>query len=259
MKKSSCIEIFTPQVDFYDRFKIAKDSGFNAVEFWTWQEKDISKIKNTCENLGLEISSISGDQDYSLCDPKHYEKYVEFAIKSFEVAKEIGAKCCVMHSNALGEGGVVLDHYNELSDATKFAQIFKGLQTLVPYAKKAGIIMVVEPLNTLVDHKGNFLKNTYDAADIVRIVDSPYCKVLYDIYHMHIMHGNIIETLRSCKDAIGHIHIADVPGRHEPGTGEINYRAVFKELENLKYDGYVAYELSPKGLYEDAVKAVMEF
>ncbi len=259
MKKSACIEMLSPKIDFYDRFKTAKESGFKSVEFWTWQEKDVIRIKNICEELELEISSISGDESYSLCDPKHYDKYMEFAIKSFEVAKNLGAKCCVMHSNALGEGGVVIDHYDNLSSATKYAQVYKGLSNLVPYAEKAGVRMVIEPLNAFLDHKGNFLVNTYDAVDIIKIVNSPYCKVLYDIYHMQIMHGNIIETLRSCIDYIGHIHVADVPGRHEPGTGEINYRAIFDELKTLNYTDYIGYELSPKDLYEDAVKAIMAF
>jgi len=76
-------------------------------------------------------------------------------------------------------------------------------------------------------------------------VDSPRLKLLYDIYHMQVMEGNIIHTLTSNLDVIGHVHVADVPGRHEPGTGELDYANIFKALQEAGYDGYVGFEFEP--------------
>jgi hydroxypyruvate isomerase len=96
-----------------------------------------------------------------------------------------------------------------------------------------------------VDHPGNFLSSTAQAAEIVGSVGSRWIKILYDVYHMQIMEGNILSTLRNNMDRIGYIHIADVPGRHEPGTGEINFPNVMKELREMGYNGFVGFELSP--------------
>jgi len=104
---------------------------------------------------------------------------------------------------------------------------------------------------------GNFLQTTQMAAEMCRLIDSPMLKILYDVYHMQINEGDICNTLTRYADQLGHIHIADVPGRHEPGTGEINYPKVLKHLEGLGYTGLVGYELFPELSTEIAVKAIM--
>ncbi len=81
---------------------------------------------------------------------------------------------------------------------------------------------------------------------MIRLIDSPRVKILYDVYHMQLNEGNICDTLTEFIDTIGHIHIADAPGRHEPGTGEINYPNVIKHLEKLGYNGTVGFELIPQ-------------
>ena len=96
------------------------------------------------------------------------------------------------------------------------------------------------------------------AAEIIRVVDSPRLKLLYDIYHMQLMEGDLANTIRANADVIGYIHIGDVPGRHEPGTGEINYKKVIRHLEECGYTGRVGYELFPLTDTAAAVKAIME-
>ena len=91
----------------------------------------------------------------------------------------------------------------------------------------------------------------------MRAVDSPRIKVLYDIYHMQIMEGNVIQTLTGNLDVIGHVHVADVPGRHEPGTGELNYANIFKALREAGYDKYVGFELDPTVASEEAMAACL--
>lgn len=119
-------------------------------------------------------------------------------------------------------------------------------------AEKARVTLLLEALNTRADHPGNFLSSTRQAAELVVSMESRWIKILYDIYHMQIMEGNIIDTLRNYIDLIGYIHIADVPGRHEPGTGEINFPNVMSALRELEYDGFVGFELSP---LQDPVRA----
>lgn len=105
---------------------------------------------------------------------------------------------------------------------------------------------------------GNFLKTTRMGAEICGLIGSPRLKILYDVYHMQINEGNLCETITAYVDQMGHIHVADVPGRHEPGTGEIQYKKVLRHLENCGYKGLVGYELFPLTDTRMAVKAVME-
>lgn len=255
---SACIEILVPHIDFYDRFEKAKLAGFNAVEFWGWEDKDLSRIKTICSSLDLTVSSISGDgAQFSLCDDAHMHGYLEYAIRSMEAAKQIDCSMIVIHSNALGENGVVIDHYERFSPARKRMNMLRTLEKLAPLAEEYEVTCVLEPLNTYVDHPGNALHSIDDAAEITRLIGSRRIKVLYDMYHMQIMNGDLIRTLERNIDQIGHIHIADNPGRSEPGTGEINYTRIMEKLKELDFVPFVAFELAPATTFEAAVSSII--
>jgi hydroxypyruvate isomerase len=247
--------LFT-EVPFEDRFRLSRESGFEYVEFWSWKDKDIQKIKELCEMHDLKIASFSGDQAFSMVNENQKHDYIAFVQESIEIAKVLKCSHLVIHSNALGENGVVIHHYDNLSYRQKNTVMFDVLKTLAPIAEETNVTLALEPLNTLVDHAGNFLTSTRAAAELVELVNSPFIKILYDVYHMQIMEGNIINTLKAFIGAIGYIHIADVPGRHEPGTGEINYPNVFKALEELNYDGIIGFELMPLRDSKEAVRRI---
>jgi len=257
MKKSACIETLFTELPFEGRFKAAKDAGFDCVEFWSWTDKNLDVVKEAAEKAGIAIASMSGDRDYSLVDPEHKMKYIDFAKKSMEVAKKINCGTLVIHSNALGEGGKVVNHYTNLSHTVKLCSMFDMLKDLAPIAEKAGVVLVLEALNITLDHVGNFLETTRMGAEMTRIIGSKNIKLLYDVYHMQMNEGSICDTLSAYIDQIGYIHAADTPGRHEPGTGEINYANVLRHLEKIGYKGVVGYELFPKKSTADAVKAIM--
>ena len=258
MKKSVCIQMLFSEVPFEDRFGLAKESGFDYIEFWSWKDKDIQKIKELCRANDLKIASFSGDQDFSMIDANRKADYVAFVQESIETAKILSCENLVIHSNALGENGVVINHSPNIADANKISAILDVLKTLASAAEKSNVTLVLEALNTMVDHSGNFLVSTRQAAELIRSVNSCHIKILYDIYHMQIMEGNIINTLNQYIDTIGYIHIADVPGRHEPGTGEINFANVIKTLEKLKYDGIIGFELVPLQDSTTAVRRIID-
>ena len=258
LRFSANIEMLGTHVDFYDRFALAKQSGFDAVEFWSPEGKDLKRIASLSKEFSLPISSLSGDgPSFSLCDDSHRKGYIEYARCAMEAALLVGAPLIVLHSNALGEGGKVVDSYSEHSIHRLYMNMALTLSLLAPYAERAGITCVLEPLNIQVDHKGNLLRSITDAVEVVKAVGSPSIQVLYDLYHMQIEGGNLLSVFAKNQEHIGHIHIADNPGRHEPGTGEINYGVVVPELERLGYEGVVAFELSPLSSYERAVEAIM--
>jgi len=246
MKKSVCIEMVFMEVPFEDRFRLAKESGFDYIEFWTWKDKNTNQIKELCRAHDLKIASFSGDQEFSMIDGDQREDYISFVEASIKTAQFLNCDHLVIHSNALGENGVVIDPYLHVSDVRKNAVMFDVLKSLAVIAEAANITLLLEALNSVVDHPGNFLTSTKDAAEFIRVVNSSKIKILYDIYHMQIMEGNLIDTLKSYIDAIGYFHVADVPGRHEPGTGEINFTNVMTVLKELDYDGFVGFELDPE-------------
>ena len=255
--KSACIEPMYSELPFLDRFQAAKDDGFDFVEFWSWTDKDLSAVKDAAERTEIGIAGFNGDAELSLIDPDQKQAYLDFLKRSVDAAVQVGARSVTIHSNGLGEGGVVLNSYPDLSDTVKLCTMFDTLRECAKIAEDSGVQMNLEPLNVTTDHVGNFLRTTQMAAEMTRLIGSPKLKVLYDVYHMQLNEGSLCDNIRSYGDQFGHIHIADAPGRHEPGTGEINYPNVLKCLEEAGYTGLVGFELIPRTATAEAVKAIM--
>ena len=245
-QKSACIETLYTELPFLERFRAAKADGFDFVEFWSWTDKDLAAVKAAADAAGVGISGFNGDAELSLIDPARKTAYRAFLRRSLDAAMEIGARSVTVHSNGLGEGGRVLCPYDDLSDAVKLCTMFDTLKIAAEWAESCGVRINLEPLNVTTDHPGNFLRHTRTAAELTRLIGSPYLKVLYDVYHMQLNEGSLCDHIRAYADQFGHIHVADAPGRHEPGTGEIHYPAVFAALEQAGYRGLIGYELFPK-------------
>lgn len=258
LRKCACIDTLYTELDWLDRFQAAKDDGFEAVEFWDWRVRDLDATREAAQKAGIAISGFNGDADFSLVDPTHKEKYLDYIRQSIEAAKKIGAESITIHSNALGDGGIVVNHYTELSDTVKLCSMYDMLLECAKLAEQSGINMNLEALNITTDHVGNFLATTQMGAEVCRLIGSKRLKLLYDVYHMQINEGCICDTITNYVDQMGHIHVADAPGRHEPGTGEINYKKVISHLEACGYTGRVGYELFPETDTKTAVKAIME-
>ncbi|NCB28825.1 MAG: AP endonuclease [Clostridia bacterium] len=259
LKKCACIEPMYAELPFLDRFQAAADDGFDLVEFWSWTDKDLDAVKDAAARAGIGIAGFNGDADYSLIDPTHKERYLAFLRRSVEAAHKVGARSVTIHSNALGDGGVVVNHYNELSDTVKLCSMYDMLLECAKITEESGIAMNLEPLNITTDHVGNFLAHTRMAAEMTRLIGCPQLKVLYDVYHMQLNEGSLCDTIASYADQFGHIHVADAPGRHEPGTGEINYHKVFACLEEHGYTGAIGFELFPETTTARAVQAIMSY
>jgi len=257
MKFCACIDTLYTEYPFMDRFARAKQDGFEAVEFWDYRHHDLDQLRKSAEEAGINISGFNGDADYSLVDPSHKEKYLEELEKSISAAKKIGAASVTIHSNALGDGGIVVNNYHELSNTVKLCSMYDMLKECAELAVKNDINLNLEALNVLTDHVGNFLETTQMGAEMVRLIGCDRLKLLYDAYHMQLNEGKICDTLSKYIDVIGHIHIADAPGRHEPGTGEINYGNIMRHLKSLDYQYRVGSELFPSQDTATAVQAIM--
>jgi hydroxypyruvate isomerase len=191
-----------------------------------------------------------------LCDPAEREGFLKELRASAEAAKRFETTRLV-----------VLTGFKvpRLSREKQRASVVEGLKRGVEIVAPNGVTMIVEPINTLApveplnpqgdNHANYFLDRTPEAFGIVREVGSPYAKILYDIYHVQIMEGNLIETIRKNIRDIAHFHVGDVPGRHEPGTGEINYGNVFNAIRNTGFSDFVAMEYVPS---KDAMTTLRE-
>jgi hydroxypyruvate isomerase len=252
MKSSVCIEMVFTEVPFIERIAKAAAAGFDAIEFWNWDNKDLPAIKAAADEAGVGIAAFQSNLGGTLIHPDQREGFVDSIGKSLVKAQELGAPSLFMLTDELGEDRTVRFQYPELSEEAKYQSVVDGLKMIAPLAEEVDVTLVLEPLNIYVDHPGYFLHGSALGFDLVRAVDSPRIKLLYDIYHMQIMEGRIIETLTGNLDVIHHVHVADVPGRHEPGTGELNYANIFNALREAGYDKYVGFELDPTVPSEEA-------
>ena len=149
LRKCACIDTLYTELPWLERFQAAKDDGFEAVEFWDWRIRDLDATREAAEKAGIAISGFNGDADYSLVDPTHKEKYLEELKKSMDAAKKVGASSVTIHSNALGDGGIVVNHYAELSETLKLCSMYDTLLECAKIAEESGIQMNLEPLSKL--------------------------------------------------------------------------------------------------------------
>jgi hydroxypyruvate isomerase len=140
---------------------------------------------------------------------------------------------------------IVLAGNAEADRAAQERRLVENLKRAAELAEKAGVTLNLEALNSLVDHPGYSVDTSAQGFRIVREAGSEAVKLLFDVYHMQVMEGNLIPTLTANLDAIGHVHVADTPGRHQPGTGEINYAMVLRALRESGYQGYAGLEFEP--------------
>ena len=239
MQYSLCIDSIYPQENLEEKLTRIKQAGFKFIEFWDWRDKDFNLIMNS----GLKVSNFSGNRISSLTlDDK--EKVIQEVNVSIDAAKKLKCDRLMLLSDILeGDGSVKI---NSISSEKKLIHLYDNLRILVEAAKKRDMMLVIEPLNSLKDHKNYFLDNFQITLELVKSINSKYLKILYDIYHMQIMEGNVLETLQKYHQFIGYIHGANVPYRCEPWTGELDFRFILKELSKV-YSGFVGFEFFVKG------------
>jgi hydroxypyruvate isomerase len=231
---SGCIEALFRDLPYPDRIKAVAELGVPAYEFWRFADKDLDALAAAADSTGLTCAGIVCDTGGPLVDAGNRENIASSVAESIEAASRVRCKTMIVTVGQELEG---------VSRKDQKQSIIEGLKIAAPLVEKAGITLVVEPLNVLVNHQGYYLATTAEAIEIADAVGSPNVKLLYDIYHQQITEGNLIDTITANIEKIGHFHMADVPGRHEPGTGEINYEQVFRAISETTYNGYIGLEL----------------
>ncbi|WP_027962301.1 hydroxypyruvate isomerase [Halomonas halodenitrificans] len=234
--------LFT-EVDFLDRFQAAAEAGFKGVEYLFPYDFEAAEIKRRLDDNGLEqvlFNLPAGDWGAGergiACHPDRIEEFRAGVDKAIEYAQVLGntqVNCLA----GIQPGGVDDDEARRV--------LVENLRYAAERLEAAGILLIAEPINTR-DIPGFFLNRTEQALALFDEVGSRNLKLQYDIYHMQIMEGDLAPTIEKHFDRIAHVQLADNPGRHEPGTGEINYPFLFDHLERLGYAGWIGCEYKPQ-------------
>lgn len=259
MIKSISIEKLFTDIPFYDRFARVAEAGFTHVEFGNWPQYDLSQVRDLLDTHALQVASMSGDRDFNLICADDRPGYLAYLRDSAKAAASLGCNNLVIHSNCLGDDGSVNTRGNDESPYAKTASATRTLLEAASLAEQHGVVLHLEPVSTVIK-PGYAMHTTDSAGDIISVVGSPHVRLLYDVYHMQIMEGNIVKTLRRYADILGYVQVADVPERFEPGTGEINFTRFKHVLFNeLSYDGVVGFELYPSASMEQCLEAIRRF
>ncbi|MBE6609211.1 MAG: glyoxylate-induced protein [Ruminococcaceae bacterium] len=231
-----CVPIpcFFGKYDFCDAIKMVRELGYDCAETYKWQGLDLDKVRGTCEENGVELLSMC-TTEFRMTSPENRKLWLEGLKESCAAAKKVGA------SRLITQVGQDTGAPRE----EQHASIVAALKEAKPILEDSGIIIMIEPLNTYVNHPGYYLWSSVEGFDIIREVDHPLVKVVYDIYHQQVMEGNIIPNVTNNLDCIAHLHSAGHPGRHELQYGENDYNVIFKAVDEAGYTGACGLEYRP--------------
>lgn len=252
LKPYACnVDTWFRPTPFMERFALAAKCGFTTVEFWPANRDggiNAQAIRAQLDKHGLKVSQFAPAAP-AFTDPAKHGELADMIKQAIADAKVIGCSqiTLVGHANTTG-----------LSREAMVASYTAGLMRIAPMLEDAGLMALVEPFNT-VNHPNHLLNGSRPAVAICRAVNSPMVKLNWDFYHMQHEEGDLIDKFRAGIDQVGYVQLGDVPGRHQPGTGEVNHLNLLKAIRAAGYKGFLGLEYMPfNGDYEKATKDAME-
>lgn len=246
---------YAPRLDFLrdeltipQRLELFAKHGFDATEYNGLMGHPLSEVeqmRKTLDSLGMEmgifVANPNGWKTAGLVDPAQRDAFVADLTRAIEYHKVIGNRWATVITGPERPGW---------PRGQQRINVIDGLRRAAELLEPTKLTIVIEPLNLWVDHAGYYLVNSDEAAEVMHAVNSPKVRILFDIYHQQISEGNLINNIRRYWDYIGYFQVGDVPGRKEPGTGEVNWRNVFKAIHEKGYQGILGMEhgLSQPGM-----------
>lgn len=242
---SVCIDAVFGDLSVTEAVKATASTGISAFEFWGWWDKDSDEILRARDAHQMHISACC-TKFVSLVDPATRSEYLSGLEASIAAAQRLD---CPTLISQVGDARPGVDR-REQHDC-----LVDGLKAAAPMLEEAGIHLVIEPLNDLIDHPGYYLVRSDEAFQIIEEVGSDQVKVVFDIYHQQISEGHLIRNIEANIGRIGHFHAAGNPGRHELTVGELHYPSIFEAIRATPYQGYVGLEYWPQ---RDAIEGLRE-
>lgn len=246
---AACAEMLWPDQPIEWRLRRLTELGFVA-EIWNWTDHDIDALVAS----GARFSSMTGYITGRLSDDAGADELLATAAQSIEVAERLDCPRLNLHGTGLGAGGLPVTPCETVTGAM-WLKAYDTLNRIADLGEANGRTFVLENLNLAVDHPGVPFARADDTLALVAAVDRPGIKLNLDLYHAQIGEGNLIELCRRALPHIGEIQVADVPGRMEPGTGEIAYPAIARALADMGYAGVIGMEAFASNDPEDALDA----
>jgi hydroxypyruvate isomerase len=231
------VEMWFGRKSFLEKIQLAADLGFPAIEFWPYEGKPLDEAARLLKERQVAVSQFTAwgfgtVLNNPASDHEDFRRKIE---QSCDVADLLDCKLFTV---------VIGDDIPGVSKAEMHAAAVRGLKKAAPVCERRGKTMIIEAMNPR-NHPHHCLYGSRDAISICQAVGSPAVKINWDLYHMQIVEGDLCMRIREGFEYIGYLQLADNPGRHEPGTGEVNYTRVFQEIERLEYPGYVGLECTP--------------
>jgi hydroxypyruvate isomerase len=233
---AACAEMLWRDKPMEWRARRLNELGFQ-VGLWNWPDHDLAKL----EKSGATFSIMNGYLRGRLTDDDGAVELLKTAREAAQVGKRLGVARLNLHGTGLGEGGLPVTPV-EVATGAMWLKARETLCRVAEMADDEGVTFTLENLNLLVDHPGVPFARARDTLALVSSIDHPRLRLNLDLYHAQIGEGNLIALCRACLPWIGETQVADVPGRMEPGTGEINYKRIARALNDMGYRGPVAME-----------------
>lgn len=232
------VEMWYGGKSFMEKIELAAKFGYPAIEFWPYENKDIPAAAKLLKEKNVAVSQFTAWPFGKILNnpTSNHDDFVRKIEESCDIADQLD---CSLFTVVIG------DDIAGVSKADMHAAAIRGLKRAAPICEKRKKTIIIEPMNPR-NHPNHCLYGGDDAIAICKAVGSQSVKINWDLYHMQIVDGDLCMRMREGWDYIGYLQLADNPGRHEPGTGELNYTRVFQEIKALKYAGYVGLECTPK-------------
>ena len=231
------LEMWWADLPRIGRVEAAARAGFRLGEIWYWPNWDVDALVAACRDHGIRLTQIGGwDFEPRLHDPANRERFRAGIAAAIEVAHRLGVERVNVNGPYLAQG----------EDRTQVRRgVVEAIRDVLDLVETSGVTLMVEPMNVRVDHPGYSLPTSQDVIEVCEQVGSKSVGINWDLYHLQIAEGDLTGHLSEGLEHVTYVQVADNPGRHEPGTGEIEYGFVLRELTALGYSGPIGLECSP--------------
>jgi len=246
-KITTSVMLWTLKGTFEEKLAAAAAAGCQSVELVAehihWSDAAIAEMKQRARTLGLGMDTLIATPDWkrrgmSIVDPAKRDGFLKDVEQAITFARKLEIPQIILMSG---------DEIPGRSREEQWASLLEGCRRAGDLAAKAGLTMIVEPLNAKINHKDFFLTTCVDGLKLVKEVDNPHVRLLFDIYHEQVQFGNVIRTLKEATPHVAVFHVADNPGRNDPGTGEMNYPNIYRAIRETGFSGYCTMEYLPLG------------
>lgn len=250
MRLIPCIEMLykAEHPDFTDRFRAARADGFDAVDMWLWRDKPIDAVADVVAETGVQVFSLSADPRASLVNPAEHAAVLGAVRDTALVARRVngaGESARIILASGFGLPGQ--------DEGVLFAHAVAVLREASRIAADSGVTLLLEPVHMVIQGNLMAVRNIRQGLDLVEAVDSPALRLLADVYH-HAVDGQPLDDAFDHRiGLVGHVQVADMEGRHEPGTGGLPWAVLMRQLRERGYDGAIGLEYLPSLPHADSL------